>query len=73
MIDVSKAAYQWSWESGHAFVQESYGTELALALAGDLENNPNAVFASVIAKDGPVVVSETQTEDQIVQVTPFQA
>ncbi|BDA51146.1 hypothetical protein COCOBI_18-0210 [Coccomyxa sp. Obi] len=45
----------------------SYSTSLAAQLANDIETNANTVFASVIAKDGPITVSGTQTTDQIVQ------
>ncbi len=50
-------------------LQVSYSTSLAAQLANDLETNTNNVFASVIATDGPVTVSGTQTADKIVQVS----
>ena len=50
-------------------LQESYSTSLATQLANDLEINTNTVLASVIAKDGPVTVSGTQTTVKIVQVS----
>ena len=55
-------------ESRHAWLQASYGTQQAIALAQDLEKNSDAVLSASIQKDGAISVSGVQISDKIVQV-----
>ena len=49
-------------------LQASYGTDQALTLADDLNENMGAVLGHAIAKDGPITVTGIATSDQIVEV-----
>ena len=49
-------------------LQASYGTDQALTLADDLDQNLGAMLGLAIAKDGPVTVTGIATSDQIVEV-----
>ena len=49
-------------------LQASYGTDQALTLADDLDQNMGAVLGPAIAKDGPITVTGIATSDQIVEV-----
>ena len=49
-------------------LQASYGTDQALTLADDLNQNLGAVLGPAIAKDGPITVTGIATSDQIVEV-----
>ena len=57
-------------ESRHAWLQASYGTQQAIALAQDLEKNSDAVLSASIQKGGAISVSGVQISDKIVQVLP---
>ena len=48
--------------------QASFGTDQALTLADDLNQNLGAVLGPAIAKDGPITVTSIATSDQIVEV-----
>ena len=52
----------------HVHLQESYGTQQAIALAQDLEKDSDAVLSTAIQEDGAISVSGVQISDKIVQV-----